>query len=173
MGLFFKCVGKSPESCVTMNDSTAVGSDVVVETETVVVGAESTESAAPVTRQRQKIEATNEQILTIYKKHQAAGAGWAAIAKELGCKIGAAQGRIQTLKADMFEALAAMIKPDKSRRFTATQIDDLIDRSIPPLKRTGGGRSSDKASVVDSLIADLGLDLTDEVPAEKEETPVA
>ena len=73
----------------------------------------------------------------------------------------------------MFEALAAMIKPDKSRRFTATQIDDLIDRSIPPLKRTGGGRSSDKTSVVDSLIAGLNLDLTDEVPAEKEETPVA
>ena len=173
MGLFFKCVGKSPESCVTMNDSTAVGSDVVVETETVVVGAESTESAAPVTRQRQRIDATNDEILKIYKKHQAAGAGWAAIAKELGCKIGAAQGRIQTLKTNLFEGLAKMVKADGSRRFTATQMDDLIDRSIPPLKRTGGGRSSDKASVVDSLIADLGLDLTDEVPAEKEETPVA
>ena len=166
-------MGKSPESCVTMNDSTAVGSDVVVETETVVVGAESTESAAPVTRQRQRIDATNDEILKIYKKHQAAGAGWAAIAKELGCKIGAAQGRIQTLKTDLFEGLAKMVKADGSRRFTATQMDDLIDRSIPPLKRTGGGRSSDKASVVDSLIADLGLDLTDEVPAEKEETPVA
>jgi hypothetical protein len=157
-------VGKSPEGCVTMSDSTTVGSDVAVET----VVAES----APVTRQRQKIEATNDQILTIYKKHQAAGDGWAAIAKELGCKIGAAQGRIQTLKADMFEALAAMIKPDKSRRFSATQIDDLIDRSIPPLKRTGGGRSSDKSSVVDSLIAGLNLDLTDEVEAPAE-NPVA
>lgn len=147
-----------------MSDSTTVGSDVAVET----VVAES----APVTRQRQKIEATNDQILTIYKKHQAAGDGWAAIAKELDCKIGAAQGRIQTLKADMFEALAAMIKPDKSRRFSATQIDDLIDRSIPPLKRTGGGRSSDKSSVVDSLIAGLNLDLTDEVEAPAE-NPVA
>lgn len=161
-------MGKSPEGCVTMSDSTTVGSDVAVE---VVVA----ESAAPVTRQRQKIEATNDQILTIYKKHQAAGAGWAAIAKELGCKVGAAQGRIQTLKTDLFEGLAKMVKPDGSRRFSATQIDDLIDRSIPPLKRTGGGRSSDKSSVVDSLIAGLNLDLNDEVeaPEAPAENPVA
>jgi hypothetical protein len=154
-------MGKSPEGCVTMNDSTTVGSDVVVETVEVVVA----ESAAPVTRQRQKIDASNEVILSVYKRHQAAGAGWAAIAKELGCKVGAAQGRIQTLKTDLFEGLAKMVKPDGSRRFTATQMDDLIDRSIPPLKRTGGGRSSDKASVVDSLIAGLNLDLNDEVEA--------
>ena len=155
-----------------MNVTTgSTGSSEVTETE-VVVGAEGTTTetvTAPVTRQRQKIDASNEEILKIYKKHQAAGAGWKAIADELGCKIGAAQGRIQTLKTDMFEALAAMIKPDKTRRFTATQIDDMIDRSIPPLKRTGGGRSSDKTSVVDSLIAGLGLDLTDEVA----ENPVA
>jgi len=157
-----------------MSESTgSTVSSEVAETEVVVVGAEGTTTEtvviAPVARQRQKIDASNEEILKIYKKHQAAGAGWAAIATELGCKIGAAQGRIQTLKTEMFEALAAMIKPDKTRRFTATQIDDLIDRSIPPLKRTGGGRSSDKASVVDSLIAGLGLDLTDEVS----ENPVA
>lgn len=151
------------------SNEVVVGSE-VVSTETVVVGA-----APAVTRQRQKIDATNDEILKIYKKHQAAGAGWAAIAKELGCKIGAAQGRIQTLKTDLFEGLAKMVKADGSRRFTATQIDDLIDRSIPPLKRTGGGRSSDKASVVDSLIADLGLDLSDEVeaPEAPAENPVA
>jgi hypothetical protein len=156
-----------------MSESTgSTVSSEVVETEVIVVGAEGTTTetvTTPVTRQRQKIDASNEEILKIYKKHQAAGAGWSAIAAELGCKIGAAQGRIQTLKTEMFEALAAMIKPDKTRRFTATQIDDMIDRSIPPLKRTGGGRSSDKTSVVESLIAGLGLDLTDEVG----ENPVA
>lgn len=141
----------------TSNEVVAGSNEVVVAT-----------SAKKATRQRQKIEATNDQILTIYKKHQAAGAGWAAIAKELKCKIGAAQGRIQTLKTDLFEGLSKMVKPDGSRRFTASQIDDLIDRSIPPLKRTGGGRSSDKSSVVDSLIAGLNLDLNDEV-----ETPEA
>lgn len=141
--------------------------------ETVVASTESTViESAPVTRQRQKIEATNDQILTVYKKHQAAGAGWAAIAKELGCKIGAAQGRIQTLKTDLFEGLSKMVKPDGSRRFSALQIDDLIDRSIPPLKRTGGGRSSDKSSVVDSLIAGLNLDAVDETEATPE-NPVA
>jgi hypothetical protein len=156
---------------MTESTGSTVSSE-VAKTEVIVVGAEGTTTetvTAPVTRQRQKIDASNEEILKIYKKHQAAGAGWKAIADELGCKIGAAQGRIQTLKTEMFEALAAMIKPDKTRRFTAAQIDDLIDRSIPPLKRTGGGRSSDKSSVVDSLIAGLGLDLTDEVA----ENPVA
>jgi hypothetical protein len=155
-----------------MSESTSsTVSSEVAETEVIVVGAEGTTTetvTAPVTRQRQKIDASNEEILKIYKKHQAAGAGWAAIAKELGCKVGAAQGRIQTLKTDLFEGLAKMVKPDGSRRFTATQMDDLIDRSIPPLKRTGGGRSSDKASVVDSLIAGLNLDALEETEAPAE-----
>ena len=113
--------------------------------------------------------ATNAQVVAAYKKLQAEGKGWDAIGEALNMKGNAASGRINTIKTEMFELLSKALNADGSRRFTVNQIDDLIDKTFPPIKRTGGGRKSDKSDTVKSLIADLGIDLsTPEAPAAPE-----
>jgi hypothetical protein len=118
-------------------------------TETAVVAAAETRSTS------------NAEVLRVYKEVQALGLGWKEIGSRLGLKPNAAQGRVNTLKAEMFAALAAMKNSNGERRYSADEIDALILRSFPAIKRTGGGRTSDKKEVIEGLIADLGLDLSE------------
>lgn len=125
------------------------------------------------------VSPTNAQVVAAYKRLQAEGKGWDAIGAALGMKANAASGRINTIKTEMFELLSKAQNSDGSRRFTVNQIDDLIDTAFPPIKRTGGGRKSDKSETVNSLISDLGIDLSTppappapEAPADSTESTV-
>lgn len=122
------------------------------------------------------VSPTNAQVVATYKKLQAEGKGWDAIGAALGMKANAASGRINTIKTEMFELLSKAKNTDGSRRYTVNQIDDLIDTAFPPIKRTGGGRKSDKSETVLGLIADLGIDLDNppapEAPADSTESTV-
>lgn len=125
------------------------------------------------------VSPTNAQVVAAYKKLQAEGKGWDAIGAALNMKGNAASGRINTIKTEMFELLSKAQNSDGSRRFTVNQIDDLIDTAFPPIKRTGGGRKSDKSETVNGLIADLGIDLSTppappapEAPADSTESTV-
>lgn len=123
---------------------------------------------------------SNAEVIRVYKEVQAAGGGWDEIATQLKMNKNAATGRVNGLKTQMGEALEAMVKEDGSPKFTVAQIDAFLLRSFPRIKKTGGGRKSDKSSVVDSLIAELGLDVVDvpeapeapETPAEDVDTTV-
>jgi len=100
---------------------------------------------------------SNQEVARVYKEVQAEGKGWEEIGKRLNLKANAAQGRVNTLKTDTFEALSQMVNPDGAKRFTVEQMDDLVLKAFPPIKRSGGGRTSDKKETIESIIA--GLDI--------------
>jgi hypothetical protein len=102
---------------------------------------------------------SNATVIKVYKEVQAAGGGWKEIGTRLGSNGNAASARVQTLKKQMGEAIEAMRNADGTPKFTAIQIDDYILKAFPPIKRTGGGRKSDKQEAVASLIAELGIDM--------------
>jgi len=129
-----------------------------------------TDSSAPAST---SVTVSNSQIVATYKRIQAEGGGWEAIGKALGMKANAASGRINTIKTEMFELLSKAQNGDGSRRFTVNQIDELIDKAFPPIKRTGGGRKSDKSETVLGLIADLGVNLDTPPAPEAPEAPEA
>jgi hypothetical protein len=104
---------------------------------------------------------SNQEVARVYKEVQAEAKGWEEIGKRLNLKPNAAQGRVNTLKTQMFEALSQMVKADGSSRFTIVQMEDLILKAFPPIKRSGGGRTSDKKETIDSLIAALELPALD------------
>lgn len=118
------------------------------------------------------VSPTNAQVVATYKRLQAEGKGWDAIGAALGMKANAASGRINTIKSEMFELLSKAKNTDGSQRYKVNQIDDMIDTTFPPIKRTGGGRKSDKAETVLGLIASLGIDLDNPPTPEAAESAV-
>lgn len=104
-------------------------------------------------------KASNATVIKVYKEVQAAGGGWKEIGEKLGSNANAASARVQTLKKEMGEVIEAMRNEDGTPKFTVNQIDDYILKAFPPIKRTGGGRKSDKKSAVNDLIAELGIDI--------------
>ena len=114
--------------------------------------------AAPVVAVVQE-KASNATVIKVYKEVQATGGGWKEIGEKLGSNANAASARVQTLKKEMGEVIEAMRNEDGTAKFTVTQIDDYILKAFPPIKRTGGGRKSDKKSAVSDLIAELGIDI--------------